>query len=344
MESQKPINPPDIEKVHDFSDPAKFKALMGRGKYYSEYYAFFQEEVRRNGVAKTIEEFLFKGDERGEDMFRRFFGAYLHSPIHLGYAIEFNQPLIAVDALALTAVHASRHGDIVNMVEEYAKSSPSQPRPLIDILRDLHSNRAIRKALNYEHIDKLGQGVLADAKEDFLRLVSQYRVHPDELELRTAELLNAFSYVTCLAQRPDKEIRIDFFLMHTVTATSFAPVLTQSSWMSRQHKARLLEGLGRTALSIYVEAGAPSPRPEELTSYIPLQPSGWNEIFHRACDYEDDGHLAKLIRGLRTACILSRPYVDSSDFPLKREADFLTLAHMGELFRVLNTTHKSGLS
>lgn len=74
MTSQKPMNPPNVEKVHDFSDPAKFKALTGRGKYYSEYYAFFEEEVRRNGVAKTIEEYLFKGDERGEDMFRRFFG------------------------------------------------------------------------------------------------------------------------------------------------------------------------------------------------------------------------------------------------------------------------------
>ncbi|KAL4893208.1 hypothetical protein BDV59DRAFT_33405 [Aspergillus ambiguus] len=329
MVSQKPSNPPNVEKVHDFSNPAKFKALMGKGKYYSEYYAFFEDEVRRKGVAKTIEEYIFKGDERGEEMFRRFWGAYLHSPIHLGYAIEFDQPLVAVDALALTAVHASKHGDILAMVEKHARASPSEPgRALIDILGDICSNQTIRKALDYEHIDKLREGILPHAKDDFLRLVSQFRVHPDELEVKTAELLNTFTYTTCLAQRPDKEIRIDFFLMHTVTASSFAPVLAKTSWMSRQNKARVLEWLGRGALTVYIEAGAPSPRPEELFSYTPLRPSGWNEIFHRACDYEDDGHLAKLIRGIRTSSLISRPYVGSREFPLKREEDFLTLAHM----------------
>lgn len=120
--------------------------------------------------------------------------AYLHSPIHLGYAIELDQPLIAVDALALTAVHESRHGDILAVVEKHARTRPSERRrALIDILGDINSNKAIRKALNYEHIDKLAQGILPNAKEDFIRLVSQYRVHPDELEVKTAELLNAFS-------------------------------------------------------------------------------------------------------------------------------------------------------
>ncbi|KAG2413445.1 hypothetical protein HFD88_002634 [Aspergillus terreus] len=329
MVSQKPVNAPNVEKVHELSDPAKFKALMGRGKYYSEYYAFFEDEVRRNGAPKTIEEYVFKGDERAEEMFRRFWGAYLHSPIHIGYAIEFDQPLIAVDALALTAIHESRHGDILDMVEKYAQASASQPgRALVDILGDISSNKAIRKALNYEHIDKIAQGILPHAKEDFVRLVSQYRVHPDELEIKTAELLNAFTYITCLAQRPDKEIRIDFFLMHTVTASSFAPVLTQTSWISRPNKARILEWLGRAALTVYIEAGAPNPRPEELASYIPLHTSGWDEIFRRACDYEDDGHLSKLIRGIRTTSIVSSPYVDGREFPLKREEEFLTLAHM----------------
>lgn len=63
---------------------------------------------------------------------------------------------------------------------------------------------------------------------------------------------------------------------------------------------------------------------------MPLHPSGWDEIFRRACDYEDDGHLSKLIRGIRTTSIVSRPYVDCREFPLKREEDFLTLAHMGK--------------
>lgn len=119
---------------------------------------------------------------------------YLHSPIHLGYAIEFDQPLIAAEAFALTSVHSSFYGETLHMIEKAVQSSPPAPgRALIDIQQDIYSNQNIRNAMDYNDMDKLHQSVVPNAKDDLVRLVGQWRVHPDELEVRVAELLNTFS-------------------------------------------------------------------------------------------------------------------------------------------------------
>lgn len=41
--------------------------------YYNDYCAFFQKEIGENGVPKTVNKFLFSGDDRAEDMLCRFF-------------------------------------------------------------------------------------------------------------------------------------------------------------------------------------------------------------------------------------------------------------------------------
>lgn len=76
--SQKPAAVPNSQRVHNFRDPSQFQACVGKGQYYNDYYAFFQEEVERKGMAQTANEYIFKGDERGEEMFRRFFGGECH--------------------------------------------------------------------------------------------------------------------------------------------------------------------------------------------------------------------------------------------------------------------------
>lgn len=77
--SQRSTRPPDEPRVLDMNTPQGFKKYLGSGKYYDDYFAFFQNEIARNGVAKTVNEFLFKGDERAEDMFQRFFSGESHS-------------------------------------------------------------------------------------------------------------------------------------------------------------------------------------------------------------------------------------------------------------------------
>ncbi|KAJ5278585.1 hypothetical protein N7478_003957 [Penicillium angulare] len=116
--------------------------------------------------------------------------------------------------------------------------------------------------------------------------------------------------------------------MHSITAGSLWPVFNKVSWINADIKCRLLEWKGRSDLTLYCQTGLPRPRPQEILIYQPRFPSGWPELFRRACDYQDDGHLAKFIRAIATTAQISKPFASRSHFVLKREDQFLKIAHM----------------
>lgn len=118
--------------------------------------------------------------------------------------------------------------------------------------------------------------------------------------------------------------------MHSITARSLWPAINSAPWISTESKCRLLEWKGRADLILYCQCGAPCPKPEELIAYRPHISSGWDEVFRRACDYEDDGHLAKLIRGIATTARLSKDHSQKANFMLKSDEEFLKIAHMGK--------------
>lgn len=120
--------------------------------------------------------------------------------------------------------------------------------------------------------------------------------------------------------------------MHSITAGSLWPVFNSVTWITTEIKCRLLEWKGRADLMLYCQSGAPSTKPDELASYQPRSPSGWPEIFRRACDYKDDGHLVKFIRGIATAEQVTRPFAAKSHYMLKTTDQFLRIAHMGKCF------------
>lgn len=115
----------------------------------------------------------------------------MHSPIHLGYAIEFDQPLVAAEALALTAIHDASFGDILDLVEKNTPLSPAS-ESLIDLQQEIYSNQKLRHAMDYKHgVFQIQKGLLANAREEFLRVVGSWKVTPQELDEKTAEHLNA---------------------------------------------------------------------------------------------------------------------------------------------------------
>jgi hypothetical protein len=117
--------------------------------------------------------------------------------------------------------------------------------------------------------------------------------------------------------------------MHSITAGSFWPVLNSVPWIPLAAKCRLLEWKGRSDLMLYCQCGAPRPYPEEMAQYKPVRPSGWKDVFTRASDYADDGHLVKFVRAVATAAQLTKPYAKNPGFKLTTDQQFLTLAHMG---------------
>lgn len=116
---------------------------------------------------------------------------FVHSPIHLGYAIEFDQPLIMAEALALTAVHDCHFGEVLTAIEAAASSSNGS-ESLINLEREIYSNKIMRQAMKYKHgVFQVRDGLLAHAKEEFMRVISLWKVKPEDLQEKTADCLNA---------------------------------------------------------------------------------------------------------------------------------------------------------
>lgn len=71
---QKPIYPVDRDVVKGMHDKVKFQECFLNEKHYSNYLAFFQEEIDVKGVGDVLNEYVFAGDDRAESMLSRLFG------------------------------------------------------------------------------------------------------------------------------------------------------------------------------------------------------------------------------------------------------------------------------
>jgi hypothetical protein len=99
--------PVDLENeiVDDMHNPERFKTYLGKEQYYHDFLQYFQEEINQKGWETVLNDELFKGDDRADDLLARLFGGFLHPIIHLGFGVEFRQPAIIAEALAQAAVH-----------------------------------------------------------------------------------------------------------------------------------------------------------------------------------------------------------------------------------------------
>lgn len=123
------------------------------------------------------------------------------------------------------------------------------------------------------------------------------------------------------AQRPPKECKFDFYLLHSVTASIGHTAFLQEKSLSNAQKARFLEHTGRVFMLTYAGMGCPEllSNLDWLVSHPPKRPNqGWAEIFQRATLHQDDGHFAKMIRCTAHAHKVSAPYDHLPEFRLKQ--------------------------
>lgn len=59
--------------VDDMHKPERFKTYLGDEKYYHDFLGFFQHEMDKKGWENVLDEYMFKGDERADDMLVRMF-------------------------------------------------------------------------------------------------------------------------------------------------------------------------------------------------------------------------------------------------------------------------------
>ncbi|KAF2860411.1 hypothetical protein K470DRAFT_258006 [Piedraia hortae CBS 480.64] len=323
---QMPAKEVHEDVLKELYDPKKFSESLGVREYYHEFLIYFQKEIEQLGWQKAISKHVLEESEN--NMLVRLYAGLVHPIIHLGFGVEFEQPAIVAEALAETAVHRDDLAEFFHDSEKLAKENDDKsPKSIVQMFDAIYEEKTLRDAIEFRDEDKLGtteRGKIGDRVKKF---ASQFHVQPNDLERKNAELTNASAYLMGAAPRPNKIVKFDFFLMHTVTSSIFLSAFLRQDWIKDSDKARLLAWKSRYDLVEYVARGAPELRIEVIRNYKPKQPSGWDVLEDRVVAVPDDGHAAKTVRALAHGQRICEPYEHRPEFRIKHD-DWLQLAHM----------------
>ncbi|KAL6722152.1 hypothetical protein ACLMJK_001259 [Lecanora helva] len=325
---QIPPRPIDKGILEDLNDYEKFQHYLGKGEYYNDYLLFFQAEIDKKGFETVITDYCLKHDKRASDMLVRLHAGFLHPMIHLGFGIEFKQPAIIAEALAETAVHDDWIGPFF-LETEKAAATTDKGKSIVELLDEVRADRKLSTAADWNDANKIRDGIMVRAPEKMIKYASQWKVTPDQLVDKTAEMTNAAIYYTGGAQNPPKQVKFDFYYMHCVNCSIFYHTFLDLPWISDENKARLLEWKGRLDLCMYASRRSPEPLIDEIVNYKPKRPADkWDDIFLRARKHEDDGHCCKLVRAIAHGEKLCEGYdADDPRFRIKGDM-WLQLGHM----------------
>ncbi|KAL7625541.1 hypothetical protein AAE478_004761 [Parahypoxylon ruwenzoriense] len=300
-------------------------------RYYPDFLAFFQKEIDRLGWQKVLQEYMFKGDEKSEDMLIRMLAGFLHPIIQLMYGVEWKQPAIVAMALAQAAVHHDNLRKFLLASEEAAKSKPTPMPSILSLLEEVKSNEKLATSAKVPAINKIRDGVFAGAWDEIVELASRVKVQPEELEERTAEMIHTAIYEGASAAfYPGKIPKFDFFLMHHINICPIFLIINSQDWIPIESKVRLLEWKIRMDLVQYAARRCPPLSLDKIASYIPKDKTlGSAEAqLPRVHALSDDGHAIKLFRAVSLAPDVCRKYEDRDWIRIKGDNMWRRVSHL----------------
>ncbi|KAF1968750.1 hypothetical protein BU23DRAFT_479364 [Bimuria novae-zelandiae CBS 107.79] len=310
------------EIVDDMHNPDRFKIYLGKEKYYHDFLKYFEDEISKKGWENVVNDELFKGDERADDMLARLFAGFLHPIIHLGFGIEFRQPAIIAEALAQAAVHDNWMAPLFLEAEKAAKTNGAKPqdtKSIVQLLDEIRADKKLASSAHWSDGNKIRDGIMKRAPDEMLKYASQYVISEGQLEEKTAEMINAAVYYTAAAQHPPHIPKFDFFYMHCVNCSIFFSTFLSLPSLTPATKVRLLEWKVRNDLAMYASRGSPALMLDEITNYQPSsgRNSSWDEVIKRVNAHSDDGHASKLVRALAHGEQACKKYEDNDGFVVK---------------------------
>jgi hypothetical protein len=61
-------------ELRSLRDAKDFNECLGNERYYRDFLALFEEEIEAKGWKNVLNDYVFSGGERADDMFDRMFG------------------------------------------------------------------------------------------------------------------------------------------------------------------------------------------------------------------------------------------------------------------------------
>lgn len=223
---------------------------------------------------------------------------------------------------------------------------------MLQLLEEARADKKLANSVHFEDGNKLRDGVLKRAPDEMIKYASQYTVSEEQMWERFVEMVDVSGeselfiptfqgsrsvlidcdivYFTAASQRPSKQVKFDFFYIHTVNSSIFFTKILALDFLDTRTKLRLLEAKGRMDLMMYISRNAPELYLDEITKY-PIS-NNWDALIVQGNRHpRDDGHLSKLVRALKNGESVCRPYEGRArELGLKITGDaWLRIGNMG---------------
>ncbi|KAF8063382.1 hypothetical protein FPV67DRAFT_1506313 [Lyophyllum atratum] len=266
-----------------------FKDHLGDKPYYGGYLAFFTDIIREQGVAATIEQYVFSKDVnigvagKEPQIFNRFLGGLLHPMIHVGYGLEFCLPGMVAEGLAEAAVHSldasagipddffdyggSTKGveDTLSRFKSLVVSQPESKK--LGAKNGVHVFTVLARVLNDPELGKVvdtGSGMFSTTMKNHVSALVKHMAdwHVDATNPRDVKRkIEELSWMNPLifgvgGWAPDKPFNSDFFHMHLVTSSIF--LASYTAYLTPSSQEHLLRGYLLVCLGWWVSRGRPN--------------------------------------------------------------------------------------
>lgn len=339
LPTQRPMPPLNENTVSLLSDKTYFKSQITNIDQYTNFLRFFEREIDARGWKDVVNEYVFSRDGVAEALLPLMYDGAYHSIIHLGLGVEFEQPGVIAEALAQAAAHDSFDTDYFFRSAEAAaaaaaaaeKAGKKGGESLVKLLDEIRATPNLVAAGRVQGLIgtmKMKKAVLVQAGDQIIDIASRFRVSEEDLERKTAEVVNLCAYMAgAAAKREGCQEKIDFFFMHCVTSSIFFSVLARQDWISVKDRVRLVEWKGRLDLMWYAVCGVPELDVDDVKEYRGEKTGdiSWEELFELVNEQHDDGHVAKFVRALKNGEEACRQFEE--DFMIKGDM-WLRIARM----------------
>lgn len=104
--------------------------------------------------------------------------------------MEFKQPAIIAEALAEAASHDIWISEFFQGAEKAAKGKKSS-KSMVELLDEIRADQKLSTAAHWDDGNKIRDGIMKRAPEEMIKYASQWIVEADQLEEKTAEMINA---------------------------------------------------------------------------------------------------------------------------------------------------------
>ena len=268
---------------------------IGDDNYYPDYLEFFKKELENEkyhgNMEELIEDYLFN-----KNYLVLALGGVYHSFIHLGYALEFQLKVMAIEGLAMAAIDRVGVKDVL----EHLDKDPNHDGDLtaLEIIKLVFEDRRFDGQILYNEgrirmskfLERGGGPLIAEYAQ-------MWKCDLDDLR-RTNVLVNA------AVIQPKRALRLDFFLMHGATSSLFLDIFVHAL-KSKENQLKLLRAKFAVDLLFYVSSGRPKLdlnylcneyQPSKEHSFADSQ-NPWLPLIEKCLTHPEE-HVIKTIRAL----------------------------------------------